>query len=126
MDEVGLFQQNFRIMQETLLTQVEEEEQLTKTLNERRETLRRLHDQAKDSRRVRVDFLRNVTNQMIAPSDAIGKCVNNLLEHYDELSPEEARREADTIRRQSKIILGLLDQMLNTSSPEVRKEDNYG
>lgn len=126
MDEVGLFQQNFRIMQETLLTQVEEEEQLTKTLNERRETLRRLNDQAKDSRRVRVDFLRNVTNQMIAPSDAIGKCVNNLLEHYDELSPEEARREADTIRRQSKIILGLLDQMLNTSSPEVRKEDNYG
>lgn len=122
-DEIGMFQQHFKQMQERLATKISKQEQLTATLEERRETLRKTYEQTQEANRVKFSFLENMTNQMIAPTEAISKSVDTLCDNYQSISQQEADREVKTINRQSEAILELVDRMLNTPKPSGSAND---
>ena len=123
-DEVGMFQQNFKRMQETLLADIEKKNQLTSTLDERREKLRKAHEQIQEDDRVQTTFLHNVTNRMIPPSEAIYGSVTLLCDNYQHISRQEADKEVALIKEQSETILDLLSRKFDASyRSEAGKEE---
>lgn len=124
-DEVGLFQQHFRDMQEKLNKKVEKKKQLTATLEQRRDELQATYDQVKEDNRVQTDFLRNMTNQLIEPSEVIINSTVRLCNNYQNIGLRDAKREVNIIREQSDSILSILVQMLNNPDNKTRKEDYY-
>ncbi len=124
-DEVGEFQRNFKRMQEALYAKAEEQEQLTATLQERGELLRKTYEQVQEAEQVKKGFLHNMTNQMIEPARAIQKSVDSLCDTHQDMSLEEATQEVYNIRQQRETILGLLNQMFNPSGTEAGKEDSH-
>jgi len=117
-DEVGVFQQQFQMMQRALDADIRKQQELQATLNERREELRAIHDQIEEDEQVKTTFLHNVTNRMIPPSESILESVNRLSENAQELSLQEANREIDNIKQQSDTILELLSHKFNPVSHE--------
>lgn len=111
-DEIGLFQQNFQRMQSSLVAYLTQKQELTAKLEEQREKLRKTNDEANDANQVKVTFLRNITDQIIPPAEAIDISINNLCTNYQEISLEEADREVANIKRQRETILSLLNKML--------------
>lgn len=124
-DEIGAFYQHFMKMQQALATHVNEQKELTATLEKHREELQEIYKQTLTSSDVKRNLLHNATNQMLPPSEAIANSVSILCNDYQTMSPQETQHEADTIRQQSDTILKLLDQMLSTSEDEERKEDSH-
>ena len=122
-DEIGRFQQHFKQMQEMLAMKVSEQDKLTATLEEHRETLRKTYEQVQEANHIKLNFLQNMTNQIIAPSEAVSQSVANLCDNYQAISQEEARREVDAIKQQDEIIFNLVDKMLHTSKSG--KEEHY-
>ena len=124
-DEIGQFQQHFKLMQESLVSKVNQQKQLTETLEQHRETLRATYEQVQEDNRVKDDFLKNLTSQIITPTEIIDKSIITLSNDYENISLQDARHEVDTIKQQSETILGLLDQMLRSSKKKTRKEDHH-
>lgn len=122
-DEIGQFQQHFKLMQDRLALKISKNEELTATLQERRETLRQTYEQMQDANEIKTSFLQNVSNQIIAPSEAIKKSVTNLCDNFQDISLQEARQEVDTIKHQNETILALVNEILNTS--KTRKEESH-
>jgi len=121
-DEVGRLQENFRIMQQSLATQVEELEQLKNTLYSRCEGLRLAYDQAKKADRMKTSFLHNMTNQMMAPADAIEKDVNLLCDK----STQDTASLVSDIQKKGKAITEVLKNLISMSDDEMRKEATHG
>ena len=121
-DEIGQLQANFQQMQHALAISISQQEQVTQQLQERGEELRQAYRQAQEADRMKTSFLHYMTNQMLAPSDAINKSVTTICEHYDDINPQEAHRQTDIIRHQSEEMLKMLDHMLHTADSETRKE----
>lgn len=115
-DELGIFQKHFQIMQKALAANVSKKEELHNTLNERREELRKTHQQIQEDDHVKTTFLHNVTNRMIAPSEAIIKSVNYLCDNYQDISLVRANKEIAYIKLQSDTILELLSQKFTVPS----------
>lgn len=125
-DEVGMFQQNFKVMQEALLSDIETKEQLTATLNERREELRKVHEQLKEDDQVQTTLLHNVTNRMIPPTESILGSVTKLSDNYLHISKEEVGNEVLNIKKNSERIMELLSKKFNASYvEEAGKEDSH-
>ena len=121
-DEIGIFQQNFRLMQQTLEADVEQQKKLTATLHEQREQLHQTYAKIQESDQVQTTFLHNVTNRMLTPATAIKDNVTVLCDRYPDIDTNEAQRLIDEIRQQSAIILNLLRQKFKASYSEDRKE----
>ena len=119
-DEVGQLQDHFQHMQQSLAAHVSELEQMTATLNERSEVLRKTYEQAKEADQMKTVFLHNMTNQMIAPADAINKSVTDLCDHYQDISHQEADREVNTIQQESQAMIDLLSQMIHSADDRSR------
>lgn len=77
-DEIGRLQNNFQQMQQTLANHIGELETLKARLQEHGEELQVAYKQAQKADRMKTAFLHNMTNQMIAPADAIDKDVVEL------------------------------------------------
>ena len=121
-DEIGQLEDNFQQMQQSLAFHINKLEELTNTLDERSKGLRDAYHQAQEADRMKTAFLHNMTNQMIAPSDAISKSVANICNHYHDISQEQANQEVQTIQREGKTILNLLSNLLDTAENETGKE----
>ena len=121
-DEVGLLQEHFQQMQKSLETHITELEQLTATLQERGEVLREAYNRAQEADRMKTAFLHHMTNQMIAPSDAINHSVDNLCNNYQTLSLQEADHEVEVIQQQSKVIIELVNTLIHTAENDTGKE----
>lgn len=117
-DEVGAFQEHFQMMQKALEADVNKQQELQDTLNKRREELLKLHAQIEEGDQVKATFLHNVTNRMIAPSEAILRSVTKLSDNYRDITLEQANREIDHIKQQSATILELLSHKFNPVSHE--------
>lgn len=117
-DEVGRLQGKFQLMQRSLATQINELENLKNTLYSRCEGLRMAYDQAKNADRMKTSFLHNMTNQMMAPADAIEKDVQLLC---GQPNHDTARLVSD-IQQKGKTITELLKNLISMSDEELRKE----
>lgn len=121
-DEIGRLEQNFRQMQQSLSANIGELESLKATLVERGEGLRTAYDHAQQADRMKVAFLHNMTNQMIAPSDGIADDVSRLCDVNSRPDREETCRLADDILQKGNTIAELLNTLINMSDEEMRKE----
>lgn len=121
-DEIGQLQEHFQQMQHALATSISRQEQVSQQLQERGEELKQAYRQAQEADRMKTSFLHYMTNQMLAPSDAINKSVTTICDHYDDINTQEASRQTDIIRHQSEEMLNLLDHVLHTADSDTRKE----
>ena len=145
-DEIGRLQQNFRHMQQSLAAQVAELEGLTATLKEHGKSLEATLKQTQKADRMKTAFLHNMTNQMIAPSDAIVNAVDALSEGSvaEGVQPvagdsqsvagdlqsvagdlQSPTQQVDIIQKNGKAIAELLDHLIRLSDEDMRKEADY-
>jgi methyl-accepting chemotaxis protein/sigma-B regulation protein RsbU (phosphoserine phosphatase) len=123
-DEVGMFQHNFKLMQDNLLADIQKQDNLKDNLHERREALRKAHEQIQEDDRVQTTFLHNVTNRLIPPSESILGSVSLLSDNYQFISRQEAQNEVINIKNQSDMIFDLLIKKFKASyNKEEGKED---
>ncbi len=122
-DEIGRLQENFRQMQQTLASHISELEQLTTTLQKHGEELQEAYDQAQKADRMKVAFLHNMTNQMVGPAETIDKDVDDLWVTASGQTVAMTRSQlAEDIQKNGITIANLLDNLLNMSDDEMRKE----
>ena len=124
-DEIGRLQKNFQQMQQSLAAHVSELERLRKSLTIQGEELRVAYRKAQEADRMKTSFLNNMSNQMIAPSEAIATSVDSICSLGRDLSHEEAERLTDDIRSNSQTIVDLLSNLLTTSNETTGKEDAH-
>ena len=121
-DEIGQLQGNFQTMQQALATHIGQQEQLSAQLQQRNDELRKAYSQAQEADRMKTSFLHYMTNQMLAPSDAIDKSVTTLCSHYEDINAPEAERQAAIIRDRSDEMIKILDHMIHMAEIDTRKE----
>lgn len=114
-DEIGLLEENFQQMQQSLAANISELEQMKETLGERGKVLSEAYRQAKEADRVKTSFLHNMTNQMLAPATAIMEDVGALCDFSRDIPKEESGRLTDDIQTQAKFITDLLNGVLDVS-----------
>ena len=119
-DEVGRLQDNFQKMQQSLSTSIGELEQLKTTLQQHGEDLDVAYNQAQKADRMKTAFLHNMTNQMIGPAEAIDRDVSALCN--DKVGNQDISQLSDDIQQKGNTIAELLDNLINISADEKRKE----
>lgn len=119
-DEVGRLQDNFQKMQLSLSTSIGELEQLKTTLQQHGEDLNVAYNQAQKADRMKTAFLHNMTNQMIDPAEAIDRDVSALCN--DKVGNQDISQLSDDIQQNGNTIAELLDNLINISADEKRKE----
>ena len=125
-DEVGQFQQHFKKMQDALIEDIENHEKLTATLNERRDELRKMHEQIEEDNRVQTTLLHNITNRMIPPTESIRLSIMKICDNYQDISNQEVINEVNNIREQSEVITELLKKKFDVAHSEATgKEESH-
>ena len=114
-DEIGRLQGHFQNMQASLAKHIGELEELSATLKERNEELANANNQAQRADRMKTDFLHNMTNQMVDPSNQITANVTSLCDLYKSGNIEGAEPMIETISQQSKVMVEVLKDMLQTA-----------
>ncbi len=124
-DEIGRLQDNFQQMQQALASQTGELEQLKDTLQQRGESLRNAYKEAQKADRMKLAFMHNMSNQMVAPAKAIMKDVDSMC---DTSCSDPAADNVQTvclaadIQKNGDTIAKLLDELINISNEDIRKE----
>ena len=121
-DEIGSLQRNFIRMRRALVARIDELEQLTATIQQRSKELKKAYKQAKKADKLKTAFLHHMTNQMVAPSQAIDKDVTALCNASANEQMAETMKRVDDIQQNGNTIAQLLNQLLNLSEEEMRKE----
>ena len=121
-DEIGSLQRNFIRMRRALAEHIGELEQLTKTIQVRSDELKMAYKQAKKAEKLKTAFLHHMTNQMVAPVQAIDEDVMTLIAIGENTDQVDAVQLVDHIQHNGNTITQLLNQMLNQSEEEMRKE----
>lgn len=124
-DEIGQLQVHFQNMQQALSAHISQEVQLSEQLKERGEELHKAYAKAQEADKMKTSFLHYMTNQMVAPADAIDKSVTTICNHFDDINEKEVGRQAEMIQAYSDEILRVLDHMLQTAESESGKEDAH-
>lgn len=114
-DEIGQLSEHFELMKNSLVTHVNELNQMMKTLKNRREVTHEVFAKEKSVDRVMTSLLHYGTNQMIAPADDIERYSKTLCSNYYELSPEEINQVVGAINKKSDTIIEQVNQLLNTA-----------
>ncbi len=122
-DEVGQLQDTFQLMQLSLGKHVRDLEQLTATLEERGIGLRAAYNHAQKADRMKTAFLHNMTNQMVAPADALVKDVASLAERDG--SRQDVREVVEDILRNSDAIAAVLKNVIDMSENDMGKEGDH-
>ena len=124
-DEIGQLQDNFVKMQHSLAAQFSEQKQLSSSLEKRGEYLRQASGHSLETDRLKTAFLYYVTNQMTAPSVIIDNSVTTLCNNYYDISQKDAEQEVEKIKAQSKLIISLLDELVQITEIATGKEVNH-
>lgn len=121
-DEIGRLQNNFKQMQQSLAINIGELEQLTTELKHHGEKLSIAYKQAQKADRIKTAFLHNMSNQMLAPSEAICKDVQALCDPDKRSEQKDTARLVDDIQQNGNTIADLLKNLINMSDEDIRKE----
>jgi hypothetical protein len=92
-------------------------------LKRRGEELRKAYDGVQGSDRMKTSFLHYMTTQMTTPADIIERSVVKLSNNYLTITPQEADYEVSVIKRQSEIVLDLLDHMIEALQIEADESE---
>lgn len=122
-DEIGRLQDNFRLMQQSLATNIGEMDQLKATLQERSKVLQAAYTKAKKADRMKTAFLHNMTNQMLAPAESISKDVEALGSLGSTANAESIAWMVDDIQQSGDTIAEVLKNLLNISDEEKEPEE---
>ncbi len=114
-DEVGLLQTHFRDMQQSLAQHVYEMQGLTRTLKERGETLKATYEQTKAANSMKMNFLSNMSDQIMEPVNEIHNRALTISNHLNELSEEETSRFVDEIQTQGGKVTSILNNVIAKS-----------
>ena len=109
-------------MRRALAAHIGELEQLTKTIQERSEELKTAYKQAKKAEKLKTAFLHHVTNQMLAPAQAIDEDVKVLSDIGNKAGQVDGTQLVEHLQQNGNTITQLLNQMLNQSEEDMRKE----
>lgn len=121
-DEIGRLQCNFKLMQQSLATNIGELEQLTTELKQHGEELSKAYKQAQKADRIKTAFLHNMTNQMLEPSEAINRDVEALCNPDKNSEHKDTSKLVDDIQHNGNTIAELLNNLINMSDEDMRKE----
>lgn len=121
-DEIGRLQDNFKLMQQSLATNIGELEQLTTEIKKHGEELSKAYKQAQKADRIKTAFLHNMTNQMLEPSEAINKDVDVLCDPNRKADQQKTAKLVSDIQQNGNTIADLLRNMINMSDEDFRKE----
>ena len=114
-DEIGGLQSSFITMQQMLAGYINEIHQKTDTLKQSQQELKVAYQKAKEDQRVKTAFLRNITQQIVQPVNALHALTTNIATNYQELSEEDLSRIRSEIISHTNEITALIDQKLITS-----------
>lgn len=121
-DEIGSLQRNFIRMRRALVAQIDELEQLTAANKQRSEELNTAYKQAQKADQMKTVFLHRMTNQMVDPALAIDNDVTALRANDAEAQKRDTAQLVDNIQKNGTTITRVLNQLLNQSEEEIRKE----
>ena len=121
-NEIGHLQDNFKAMQQSLAVNIGEMEQQKAILQEREEELKRAYNDIKKVDRMKTAFLHNMTNHMITPAAQIDKDVSTLCAPS---ASTDTLNLAENVQKNGDTITKLLNDLINMSEEEMRKEDAY-
>lgn len=121
-DEIGSLQRNFIRMRRALAAEIGELEDLTETIQERSEELKTAYKQAKKADKMKTAFLHHMTNQMVTPAQAIDQDVTTLCAIDSQVDKANTMQLVDDIQQHGNAITLLLNQLLNQSEEDMRKE----
>ena len=121
-DEIGRMEANFKKIQQLHADFLEKQNHLNAQQQERGQKLVKAYDNVRKANSVKTTFLHCMTNQMVEPSAIIDRHVKILCDDFKTLTAEETILEFDAIKQQSDIIMGVLNQMLQSSQGETGKE----
>ena len=122
-DEIGQLQDCFQLMQQSLSAKSSELEQLTTMLRIRGEELQKAYGSAQGSDRMKTTFLHYMTTQMTVPADRIERSVMKLVNHYQDITPQEADAEVSVIKKESDIVLDVLEHMIEALQIEAEESE---
>ena len=126
-DEIGMLQNHFQSMQQSLAEHISELDQLTATLQEQGQVLSAAYEQAKEADRMKTAFLHNMTDQMLAPIDDIRQDVGILCGQLHDIDQQAVDQVVDDIQQKGKVVTVLLNHLLEVSekakNPETAHEE---
>lgn len=125
-DEIGQLQNHFQQMQQALVANIGELEQLTATLNERGVVLKNAYAQAQEADKMKMAFLHNMSNQMVAPSLEINRRVTDLCNNYQGKSLQDIDKDVNEIKECGKVIVDLLGNLIHAAEDDSGKEGGNG
>ena len=102
-------------MQQSLTVRLEEMQHASEILNERAEVLQTAYNQAQAGDRMKMNFLYNMSDQMIEPVDGIRKRVLTICDPSKQLTEEETDQLVDGIQQRGDKVTALLNQLIAES-----------
>lgn len=121
-DEIGSLQRNFIRMRRAVAAQIRELEQLTETIQQRSKELKKAYKQAKKADKMKTAFLHHMSDQMLTPAQAIDKDVESLCNVDKQMNRDESMQLVENIQKNGNTIALILNQLLNQSEEDIRKE----
>lgn len=121
-DEIGSLQRNFIRMRRALVSHISELEQLNKTIQQRSKELKTAYKQAKKADAMKTAFLHHMSNQIVTPAQAIDKDVTELSAICNNHEKPNTAQLIEDIQQNGNAIIQLLNQILNQSEEDMRKE----
>ena len=121
-DEIGSLQRNFIRMRRAVAAQIGELEQLTETIQQRSKELKKAYKQAKKADNMKTAFLHHMSDQMLTPAQAIDKDVETLCNVGEQVKRDESVKLVENIQKNGNTITQILNQLLNQSEEDIRKE----
>ena len=118
-DEIGSLQRNFIRMRRALASKIVELEKLTDSIMQRSKDLKKAYREAKKADNMKKAFMHHMSDQMLPPAQAIDRDVEALC-HVGE--KKNTAQLVDNIQRNGNTIAQILNQLLNQSEEDIRKE----
>ena len=110
-DEIGILQNSFSLMQQSLAKYIKKISQLSTVLKDRNESLVAISAQIQDIDRMKTTVIHKIADKMIPPALAIDGAINELDKKQTNIKQEEIPPLSDKVMTNIKTITELLNQM---------------
>ena len=109
-------------MQKSLDVNMSQLAELTTSIHERSSELQAAYKEAKKAEKMKTVFLHHMTNQMVAPANAIADDVSTLCEYDQATADKSIRQLVGNIQQNGTTITKLLNNLINLSEREMDEE----